>query len=198
MTERGTLEQLRAWDAQAWEVAYPRFYRLAFSACTPSLSNSDREEVASQAVHALLDYLQRVSDEPELDALAATLGHNLSVSRVRRELTQSRGGGKVGSLDEHEEGGADLPDQGVLRPDQLVAQAQRAVQLRHALDRLRPPFGGLLRDRFLHELDYKELAEKYELSIDSIGVYLQRAKTALCEDLKKQLGGLKEMQDALR
>ncbi|NJK92626.1 MAG: hypothetical protein HC904_12840 [Blastochloris sp.] len=63
---------------------------------------------------------------------------------------------------------------------------------------LKPPYGEILKDRYFHDLEYKELARRHDLSIDSISVYLIRGREQLKELLLKTPGVLNELKDFLR
>jgi len=198
MSEGVKLEALRAFDSKAWEEVYPILYRIAYAACHSSLSLSDREEVANETVHELLDYLDRVGFVEELKALASKVGRNRSISRIRNLTALSRGSGLTSSLDAAQGAQMEIPDVGVSTPDKLITAAQRAVVLKKALDQLKPPYGEILRDRYFYDLEYKELAEKHGLEVNSISVYLIRGREQLMELLQKTPGLVNEMEESLR
>lgn len=117
---------------------------------------------------------------------------------ARAKYAQSRGGGRVSSLDE-------LMDEGVVEfaggapgPDRELQAAQILSVLHWALKEIKETHANLLRDRYFLGLDYKELADNHGLSEGSVGIYLKRGLEELREVLSRKGLLLKKIEEFLR
>ncbi|NJK92640.1 MAG: hypothetical protein HC904_12910 [Blastochloris sp.] len=59
MSDGMELAALRAFDQKAWDQVYPALYQIAYASCFPTLNATDREDVANQSLHELLNYLEK-------------------------------------------------------------------------------------------------------------------------------------------
>ncbi len=190
---------LRSGVGDAWNQIHPALYGVAYAAASGLDSIEDRQDVASEAVCRLIEYTARVKTLEELKLVVATISQNLAADLHRKKTAQKRGSGQISSLEAVvEQNEATEPASPALQPDQILAVAQIAGLLRQCLKSLKPQFAGMLEDRYFREMEYKELAQKYGLSIDSVGVYLKRAGEELRQKLEQNPGLLKETLEFLR
>jgi len=179
-TDRELLAALRQGDDDAWEEAFRRLYPSAFAAARhplASLTPSEAEDIAIEALTLLLPKVGKVAEFDELRLLVITIASRKAISEKRRQLADKRGGGTVTSLDA-------LQDDEAIRfePAEQLAGRLSGAELRElsglleaALAGLELRNAGMLRDFLVHHLPYKELAEKFQMPIGSVGVNLARS-----------------------
>jgi len=178
-TDRELLIALQRGEQDAWDEAFRRLYPAAFAAARhplASLTPSEAEDIAIEALTLLLPKIKKVAAFDELRLLVITIASRKAISEKRRQLADKRGGGDLTSLDA-------LQDDEAIRfepAEQLLSRLngpdlrELAQLLDAALSALEPRQASLLRDFLMHHLPYKELSEKYRMPIGSIGVSLAR------------------------
>ena len=179
-TDRELLAALQRGDDEAWDEAFRRLYPAAFAAARhplASLTPSEAEDIAIEALTLLLPKVKQVAEFDELRLLVVTIASRKAISEKRRQLAAKRGGGDLTSLDA-------MQDDETIRfeaAEQLISHLN-GTDLRElsrlldaALSGLEPRHADLLRDFLVHHLSYKELAEKYRMPIGSVGVSLARS-----------------------
>ena len=179
-TDRELLAALQRGDEKGWDEAFRRLYPAAFAAARhplASLTPSEAEDVAIEALTLLLPKVKQIAEFDELRLLVITIASRKAISEKRRQLADKRGGGDLTSLDA-------MQDDETIRfeaAEQLISHLN-GTDLRElsrlldaALSGLEPRHADLLRDFLVHHLSYKELAEKYRMPIGSVGVSLARS-----------------------
>src|SRR6202044_783622 len=179
-TDRELLAALQRGDEEAWDEAFRRLYPPAFTPTLhplASLTPSEAEDIAIEALPLLLPKVKHVAEFDELRLLVVTIASRKAISEKRRQLADKRGGGDLTSLDA-------MQDDETIRfePGEQLLTHLGATDLRElsrlldaALSGLEPRHADLLRDFLMHHLPYKELAEKYRMPIGSVGVSLARS-----------------------
>jgi len=202
-TDRDLLAALKRGDDAAWDEAFRRLYPAAFAAARhplASLTPTEAEDVAIEALTLLLPKVGHVTEFEELRLLVVTIASRKAISEKRRQLADKRGGGEVGSLD------AMLEDEhSRFEPAENLAGRLSGSDLRElstlldtALTGVEPRQAGLLRDFLVHQLPYKELAEKYKMPIGSVGVNLARSLDKIRGQLRAMPKLWKELNAYLR
>jgi RNA polymerase sigma-70 factor (ECF subfamily) len=178
-TDRELLTALQRGDQDAWDEAFRRLYPAAFSAARHPLAGltpAEAEDVAIEALTLLLPKVKQVAAFDELRLLVVTIASRKAISEKRRQLADKRGGGDLTSLDA-------LQDDETIRfepAEQLLGRIngtdlrELSQLLDQALAALEPRHSGIVRDFLMQHLSYKELSEKYQMPIGSVGVSLAR------------------------
>ncbi len=202
-TDRDLLEALRRGDQVAWEETFRRLYPAAFAAARhplASLTPAEAEDVAIEALTLLMPKVKDVAEFDELRLLVITIASRKAISEKRRQLADKRGGGDLTSLDA-------LQDDETIRfePAEQIAGRLSPTDLRDlsrlldaALSGLEPRHADLLRDFLVHHLSYKELSEKYQMPVGSVGVNLARSLEKIRTQLKAAPKLWKELVSFLR
>jgi RNA polymerase sigma factor (sigma-70 family) len=179
-TDGELLADLKRGDREAWDEAFRRLYAPAFAAARhplASLTPTEAEDVAIEALTLLLPKVREVDGFDELRLLVITIASRKAISEKRRQLADKRGGGDLTSLDA-------LRDNETIRfePAEQLASHLTTTDLRdlsqlldQALAALEPRQADLVRDFLMHHLPYKDLAQKYKMPIGSVGVSLARS-----------------------
>ncbi len=202
-TDRELLTALQRGEDEAWEEAFRRLYPSAFAAARhplASLTPSEAEDVAIEALTLLLPKVKQVAEFDELRLLVITIASRKAISEKRRQLADKRGGGDVTSLDA-------LQDDEAIRfePAEQLAGRLSGPDLRElsglldtALSSLEARQADLLRDFLVQHLSYRELAEKYRMPMGSVGVNLARSLDKVRAHLKTTPKLWKELNSFLR
>jgi RNA polymerase sigma factor (sigma-70 family) len=178
-TDRELLTALQNGDEEAWDEAFRRLYPAAFAAARhplASLTPSEAEDIAIEALTLLLPKVKSVAEFDELRLLVITIASRKAISEKRRQLADKRGGGDLTSLDamQDDETIRFEPAEQLLTHLTATDLRELAQLLETALAGLEPRQADLLRDFLMHHLPYKELSEKYRMPIGSVGVSLAR------------------------
>ena len=202
-TDRELLSALQRGEEEAWDEAFRRLYPAAFAAARhplASLTPTEAEDIAIEALTLLLPKVKSVAEFDELRLLVITIASRKAISEKRRQLADKRGGGDVTSLDA-------LQDDETIRfePAEQLLTHLNGTDLRElsrlldaALAGLDPRQADLLRDFLMHHLPYKELSEKYRMPIGSIGVSLARGLDKIRAQLQTMPKLWKELAAYLR
>jgi RNA polymerase sigma factor (sigma-70 family) len=177
------LEQLASGEPETWNQAFRCLYPVAVEAARTRLGdglNGECEDVAMETLAEILEKGVQVSSEKELKPLTAAIARNKATDRLRRHLAEKRGGNKVQSLEELTEANAGELPAGPHTEfvDQLAIQELRAL-LAELSTEVKKEYRVVLRDHFLDQLSYNEIASKRKISVGSVGVYVQRGLSSL-------------------
>jgi len=196
------LRQLEQGDADAWDEAFRWLWPVAFEAARLKLSPflpADVEDVAIESLEELVEKVREVGLTEELRPLLASIAHHRAVSRLREHFAAKRGGGQTTSLEAmtHEDGAAfDPPDEGA--PLAELDQKELASVLRELQHEMKAEQRAIMNDFFLQGLSYEEIANKRQVAIGSVGVYLKRGLGAMQRLGARHPKLLKELEAFLR
>ena len=202
-TDRELLVALQRGDDEGWDEAFRRLYPAAFAAARhplASLTPTESEDIAIEALTLLLPKVKDVAEFDELRLLVITIASRKAISERRRQLAGKRGGGDVTSLDA-------LQDDETIRfePAEKLVSHLNGGDLRElsqlldaALSGLEERQANLLRDFLMHHQSYKELGEKYRMPIGSVGVSLARSLDKIRAHLQSTPKLWKELAAYLR
>jgi RNA polymerase sigma factor (sigma-70 family) len=197
------LADLKRGDREAWDEAFRQLYPAAFAAARhplAALTPTEAEDVAIDALTLLLPKIREVDAFQELRLLVITIASRKAISEKRRQLAEKRGGGDLTSLDA-------LQDNETIRfePAEQLASRLTTTDLRdlsrlldEALAALEPRQADLVRDFLVHHLPYKDLAQKYQMPIGSVGVSLARSLEKIRSRLQSTPKLWKELAAYLR
>ena len=194
------LSALQRGDPEAWDEAFRWLWPVAFAVAELKLKPflpGDVEDVAIETLEEIVDKVREVKRVEELKALAASIAHNLSVSRER--FAKKRGAGQTESLQALQSDGSD-PDELAEGASPLAAleQTELADLLAEIQSELKADQRAVLSEFFIHGLSYEEVAKKRGLAIGSVGVYLKRGLEAVRKLGARHPKLMKELEAFLR
>ncbi len=196
------LKALRRGDADAWDEAFDWLWPTAFAVARSKLQEllpAEVEDVAIETLEALVEKTAGVAKVEELKSLAASIAHNLAVSRLRERFAAKRGAGKTESLEARQDvDGNDCEPVAAETPLAELGQAELAELLGQLQRDLPAPQRAVVADFFLEGLSYEQIATKHGLAIGSVGVYLKRGLEAIRRQGAKHPKLLKELEAFLR
>ena len=172
------LAMLKVGDRAEWDNAFRWLYPTAMAVARNKLQPyfpGDVEDVALEAMEALIDQVSRLKRAEELKPLLASISHNKAVDHLKKMYSEKRGGGQTTSLEaltDDEESNYEPAGEGT--PVDAMEQAELADYVQKLLDQLQPRCHGILTDFFILGLKHREIAEKQGIAVGSVGVYLGR------------------------
>jgi RNA polymerase sigma-70 factor (ECF subfamily) len=128
-----------------------------------------RDELLQEVLMAIVLALPRLTQPEKLKPFLFRIAHNRSLSHITRRMRERA----------HEEVGtdADLPTPS---QEQTLIQAERSQRLLEAIRRLALPYAQVM-TLILEDMSYEEIAETLDITIDNVGVRVNRAKKQLKE-----------------
>ncbi len=202
-SEMELLQALRKGSEAVWEEAFQLLYPCVFAAARHPLAGltpSEAEDVAIETLTELITKVQTVADWEGLRCLAVTMSARRAISEKRKATAQKRGGGQVASIEQLQE-----ESEGAFEPAERLAEnlqprdlKELSVLLREAMEPLEPLTRRLVYDYLVEGIPYKELAEKHEIPIGSVGVHLSRGLRKIRQGIEQKPRLLKEIRNFLR
>lgn len=130
-----------------------------------------RDELLQEILMAIVQALPRLTQPERLKPFVFRIAHNRSVSHIARRMRERA----------HEETGndADLPTPS---HEQTLIQAERSERLLEAIRQLPLAYRQVM-TLILEDMSYEEIAETLGLTIENVGVRVNRAKKQLKERL---------------
>lgn len=202
-TDLKLLESLRRGSESAWDDAFRRLYPVAFNAAqhpSAALPPAEAEDVAIETLTQLVDKVAEVKSFQELVALTAVMAARRAISERRKKYAEKRGGNQTTSLDHLREVAGDQVEPVACALNTLDTSdlVELMELLREALEPLGETARVLLHDHLLQGLAYKELAEKHQMPIGTVGVNIHRGLLQVRARLEQSPGLLKELRQFLR
>jgi RNA polymerase sigma-70 factor (ECF subfamily) len=130
-----------------------------------------RDELLQEILMAIVQALPRLTQPERLKPFVFRIAHNRSVSHIARRMRERA----------HEETGndADVPTPS---HEQELIQSERSERLLEAIRLLSLPYRQVM-TLILEDMSYEEIAETLGLTIENVGVRVNRAKKQLKERL---------------
>ena len=190
------VEQLKLHQPLAWRQAFTALYPVAWHGTGHarwSLSNEDREEVASEALAEIAQQIPTLTTWSEVSALTFVIARRRAVSKLRAVLAVKRGAHATVSFDE-------IGD--ILASTEALQAAGTLHDLADSLAQLvaglGEPTSGMVR-AFLHEgASYQEIADRFGKPIGTVGTVIFRAVNSLKGEIRRSPKLMKELQLYLR
>ena len=130
-----------------------------------------RDELLQEVLMAVFLALPRLTQPGKLKPFVFRIAHNRSLSHITRRIRERA----------HEETGidADLPTPS---QEQALIRAEGAERLLEAIRQLSLPYAQVM-TLVLEDMSYEEIAETLGITVDNVGVRVNRAKKQLKERL---------------
>jgi RNA polymerase sigma factor (sigma-70 family) len=201
-TEDEWLQALRQGKEKAWDEAFRRLWPAVYAAALHPLARltpGEAEDVAIETLTALVPKVRTISDWPGLRALAVTIAVREAISLRRKISAEKRGGGQTASLEALQEGNESFE---VAAPAVAALSALELNELSKllgaALAEVDEVTRKLLSDFLVRQMSYKEMAEKHQLPLGTIGVNLARGLKKVRAGLEQNPRLMKEIRAHLR
>jgi len=196
------LRALQQGNETAWDAAFAWLWPTAFAVAQLKLQPflpDEIEDVAIEALEVLVEKVREVSVVEELKPLLAGITHHRAVSLLRERFAKKRGAGQTESLDAPAADGetkSDPPSDE--SPLDRLNQNELAGVLAELQRDLKPEFRAVLNDFFLAGLTYEQIANRRQMAVGTVGVYIKRGLEAIRKTGARHPEMLKELEAFLR
>jgi len=193
--------KLKTGDPAQWEKLWEDQYYFLRKVCEDfeeTLGSGSVEEHIHETFCKLVEVLEdgRLKSYDHVRRWLRVTALNALRDEVDRVKTMKRGGGRLIPLEawvesrddpKSNDSGTPVPlmraDEAKLErkvtPDETVHRILLAEELEKALGKISPQHANVLRDDFIDDLPYKEIAEKRKIRIGSVGAMKRRGLNAL-------------------
>ena len=175
------LAKLQEGDSAEWQLAFDWLYPTAFAVARNKLGGmhpGEVEDVALTAIEVVIGKAPDVQEVDELKKLLAAITHNKAVDVIRKLPAPIR---PVTGEDE-EELPFDPPDS--TSPLDGLDHQELAGLIEKCLAQLQEKCRQMLHGAFVEQLKHRELAEKLDMPIGSVGVIISRCLKKMAEIAK--------------
>ena len=189
-----TVQSLRDGDEAAWMIVYEWLWPKALAVASNKLrfsTSTDAEDVASIALQQLVDHVEKVSATEDLLPLTLAITHNQTVQLIRYNKAEKRDVRATDSLGEFDvpAPSASLSELDLQELRTLIESLQKTLS---------PKAASVLGDFYLKGLTHREIAERNNLALNSVGVNITRSLQRIREVMGKNPTLMKEIQVAMR
>lgn len=169
------VQRLRAGEDAAWQEFIRQFSRFVpLVSQGLGLTESDRQEVLQEMTLVAYRSIGNLRDPDRLASWTYTIARRAAINQMRTRRAQ-RLAGEEEAIDLERLPSDDLP------VDEMLANWEDGRHLRAAVAELKPNCRRLVEDLYLREprLSYKEISDRHEMPIGSIGPTLARCLQSL-------------------
>ena len=180
------LPGLRRLNESAWDEAFPWLSGKARNSAKRYLRGNlehEVEDVVAETLEALVRCIGKVKDLNHLASLTVVIAQRKAVNHLRR---------KQPSADPIEENEEETASEACNRDFELAQIVNNLLSSINQIHR------DVLIDRFYKGLSYKEIAAARKISIDTVGVYIDRGKKQMKAVMQKNSNFMKEIPDEQR
>ena len=175
------LAKLQEGDPAEWQLAFDWLYPTAFAVARNKLGGmhpGEVEDVALTAIEVVIGKAPDVQEVGELKKLLAAITHNKAVDLIRKLPAPVRP-----VTDEDDEELPFNPPDSTSPLDELDHQ-ELAGLIGKCLAQLQEKCRQMLHGAFVEQLKHRELAEKLDMPIGSVGVIISRCLKKMAEIAK--------------
>ncbi|MDY7109043.1 MAG: sigma-70 family RNA polymerase sigma factor [Planctomycetota bacterium] len=189
LRELQLIEAYQQGRPEAIEDLLRAYQRRVYGVCYRMVRNADEaSDLTQDALVRIIEGLHSYDGRAALSTWIIRVTMNCCLSHLRKQKLR-----RHGSLDEPAGGGpepwsARLEAEGELSAPRRVEQAETRAALLRALRELDPDMRAILVLRDLQDLDYQQIGEVLEIPIGTVKSRLFRARVALREAARVQLG----------
>jgi RNA polymerase sigma factor (sigma-70 family) len=142
-------------------------------------NQNDAEDITIQTFAKAFDYLDQYNPKYDFKKWLLMMSKQVYIDYQRKKKHQF--------VDIQENNDMfQLPDKELTAEDRMILE-QKLLQLKQAINQLKPHYKEVIELRYFHDLSYKEIAEKMGEPLNNIKVKLMRAKKLLADILNKNL-----------
>ncbi len=141
-------------------------------------NQNDAEDITIQTFAKAFDNLEKYNPEYDFKNWLLMMSKQVYIDYQRKKKH------RFVSLKENKEV-LQLPDQELTADDKMILE-QNLIELKKAINQLKPHYREVIELRYFNDLSYKEIAEKIGEPLNNVKIKLLRAKKLLAEILKQK------------
>ena len=148
---------------------------LARVAASYERDRAQREELLQEIFMAIMTSLPRLQDPAKLRPFVFRIAHNRSVRHIQHRVREPKSAGEMAEVAEVAE---EAPSH-----EQALIESERSGKLLEAIRDLTLPQRQVM-TLLLEDLTYPEIADALGISVENVGIRINRAKQQLKEALR--------------
>ncbi|NLV69148.1 MAG: RNA polymerase sigma-70 factor [Spirochaetes bacterium] len=172
------IESLKNGDMAAFDIIYraycKRLYKFVFGIIK---TESDAEEIVQEVFVKIWEARGNIDDLALFDSYLFTIAYNSTISLIRKKMSEEKYIQHVKSLQ--------VPLQNKLSDDDLDFESVSA-RINELVDKLPPRQKEVFKLHREHELTYRQIAEKLQISINTVENHMSKALKFLRNNLKRE------------
>lgn len=195
--ESELVARCRRGDARAWDELFDAHYaavgRYVFQ-LSPQFTREDADEIAQETFLSVIKHIANFHGDCQLQTWLFRIAGNKARDYLEKQRAAKRGGGQqpLSLHAENPETGLTLdapsPQPG---PDGVLLNAERALLIGHALERLGGPCQEIIELRYFADLSYEEISRALRLNEKTVSSRLSKCLDKLEEIARPILAGAK-------
>lgn len=173
-------------NQEAFDIILKRYHDQIFFMILKMVRNrSDAEDITIEAFSKAFLKINQYSPDFAFSTWLYRIASNNAVDFIRKRKLDTT------SIDEQNEDRAGIDHSQIMRtddlnPEETVIKEQKAIEIRDLVDKIKPQYSTLIKERYFNELSYEEISQKLDIPIGTVKVQLHRAKNLLLRLIKEQ------------
>jgi RNA polymerase sigma-70 factor (ECF subfamily) len=198
------LNDLKKHDHDSWSEAFPILWKIAFrcaNSASLNLSIEEAKDVAAQAMSDISSCVGKVDSYNGLKALTASISRRKAISFLRKKTAEKRGDANTHSINAINSDGEEFVLQIPANDSDPASDMQVAdliIFVRIFVKTLDGKVGEVIVCVFIEGLSYKEVSDKLNIPVSTVGVYLSRGIQRLRKKIEEQPDLVKQFNELLR
>ena len=198
------LDDLKKHDHDSWSEAFPILWKIAFrcaKTASLNLSIEEAKDVAAQVISEISTYVKKVDTYDGLKALTASISRRKAISFLRKKTAEKRGDARTQSINDVNSDGEEFVLQIPANDSDPATDMQVAdliIFVRIFVKTLDGKVGEVIVCVFIEGLSYKEVSDKLNIPVSTVGVYLSRGIQRLRKKIEEQPDLVKQFNELLR
>lgn len=198
------LNDLKKHDHDSWSEAFPILWKIAFrcaNSASLNLSIEEAKDVAAQAMSDISSCVEKVDSYNGLKALTASISRRKAISFLRKKTAEKRGDANTQSINAINSDGEEFVLQIPANDSDPASDMQVAdliIFVRIFVKTLDGKVGEVIVCVFIEGLSYKEVSDKLNIPVSTVGVYLSRGIQRLRKKIEEQPDLVKQFNELLR
>jgi len=190
VSESPITDALRRGDEQAWNVFFSQYESSIRSIAAWPKWHFDfhtQEDVIQTIRLAIIQSIDRLQSEPSLRAFVHKICVNRCIDLLRKQIREQNRLTPFGHWSEDGEWeDIDVAAGAEFDPVSVLQRCERAKILRAALARMDETCQTLIREFYIEGLSYKEMAQRHDIAVNTVGSRLSRCLDKLRVLLQQQ------------
>jgi RNA polymerase sigma-70 factor (ECF subfamily) len=177
-------------DAEAWDELFNRHYLACarfIAPLSPTLTAEDIEEICQETFVTVVRSLATFRGKSQFQTWIFRIAANKARDFVERQRAQKRGGGETPlslNAENPETGLAIDPPSSAPRPDELITNRERFLEVNAALEAVGEPCRETIELRYFGDLSYEEIAAALNTHPKTVSSRLSKCLDKLEELMK--------------
>ncbi len=173
------IQEAIAGDQSAFKYLLDKYWDDVYRFQKSRINNqNDAEDITIQTFAKAFDNLKQFNPQYSFKNWLLMISKQVYIDYQRKKKHH------LVSIDKEKNKVFQLPDKEMTAEDKMILE-QNFLQLKTAINRLKPHYKEVIELRYFHDLSYKEIAERIGEPLNNVKIKLLRARKLLAELLQK-------------